>query len=352
MKNPNVYYKYRTAKQWYAKGRYVQTIPIIEDLISHYKGTDTAEQLYYLLAEGYYRNEEYLIAAYHFKTYNDLYPNGDKAEDALFYNALCYFNESPKPSLDQTETANAISNLQLFINQYPNSKKIDTCNQFMAMLRRKLELKAYEAAKLYYHTQNYKAAEVSLRLVLKEYPDIAEREEIAYMAMLSNYFYADKSIFSKQPERYLAANEATALFESEFKNSDKLKEIPLLLEKGYFKSIQTAYNWAQSTSGDKRIEAFELAIKNYQEYASLLKETKNKEQALNLLNKSYQGIIKTNFYLAEELKENGASALRYNACVEAYKNYINAFPTKVTKDLEEIYLQALEKLNKLNNTPL
>ena len=352
MKHPNVYYKYQTAMKWYAKGKYVQAIPIIEDLISHYKGTDTAENLYYMLAEGYYKNEEYLISAYHFKNYSDLYANKSRAEDALFYSALCYYHESPRFSLDQTETYNAITNLQIFINQYPNSKRLDTCNFYMSQLRRKLEIKAFEAAKLYYRTMNYKAATVSLRLVLKEFPDIAEREEIAYMAMLSNYYFADKSIYSKQPERYLLANEGATLFEAEYGQSEKLKNVPLLYEKGHYRSIKSAYQWAQNTSGFKKIDAYELAIRNYNENASFLKEEKNKVNALAYLHKSYTGLIKTNFYIAEELKDPGTNIEYYRACIDAYNRYLSAYPTMVTKELENIFLQSTEIINKLNNTPL
>lgn len=352
MKHPNVHYRYNMAMKWYAKKKYIQAIPLIEELISHYKGTDTAESLYFLLAEGYYKNEEYLVAAYHFKNYADLYSNKPRAEDALFYNALCYYHESPRYSLDQTETHNAISNLQLFINQYPMSSRLDTCNKIMSSLRRKLEVKAYEAAKLYYKTQNYKAAAVSLKLVLKDYPDIAEREEIAYMAMLSGYYYADKSVFAKQPERYLEANEGAVEFESQYAGSSKLTEIPQLYEKGYFRAIESAYQWAQSTLGDKRVQALNLTIQHYHDYASFLKEEKNKESAANTMHKAYVALIKTNYYLAEEMKEIGESAPYYKACAEAFNRYQASYPTFITKELENLYQKSNEKININNQSSL
>ena len=51
---------------------------------------------------------------------------------------------SPNWSLDQTETLIAINNVQDFVDKYPNSILIDSCNRVIDNLRYKLELKDYQ----------------------------------------------------------------------------------------------------------------------------------------------------------------------------------------------------------------
>ena len=46
--------------------------------------------------------------------------------------------------LDQTNTYDALKELQLFINTYPNSSRIPECNDLIDKLRTKLEYKDYQ----------------------------------------------------------------------------------------------------------------------------------------------------------------------------------------------------------------
>ena len=63
--------------------------------------------------------------------------------------AYCYFLESPSPTLDKTNTLKAIEELQAFIDKYPNSDKIDECNNLIDKLTIKIHNKAFKIAKLY-----------------------------------------------------------------------------------------------------------------------------------------------------------------------------------------------------------
>ncbi len=328
----------------YNRGKYFQAVPVIEHLISLYKGTDTGEMLYFTLAEAYFKNDEFLVAAYHYKNYRELYSTNPKAEDALFKSALCYYYESPRHPLDQTETKNAIDNLQLFINEYPNSSKIPEGNIYMAKLRRKLELKAYDAAKLYFRTQNYRAAGVSFRNLIKEFPDIAEAEEAVYLATKSDFYFAENSVSYKQPERFIQASQSANEFYNKYPSSTYTKEIQEIQEKAYFYTIKSAYDWGQSAFFDKRIEGFNAAIDNYRDYFSNLKSPSDIEKANMIVEKAYQNIVKTNYDLGEEAKSEGDKRSRYEAAVKAYLLYIEKYPNRASKDLEAMYLKASEKL--------
>ncbi|MBK7958408.1 MAG: hypothetical protein IPK03_10000 [Bacteroidetes bacterium] len=73
LKSNNTKYKYTVAMDRFNRGKYFQAVPVIEHLLPLYKGTDTGEMLYFTLAEAYFKNDEFLVAAYHYKNYRDLY---------------------------------------------------------------------------------------------------------------------------------------------------------------------------------------------------------------------------------------------------------------------------------------
>ena len=54
------------------------------------------------------------MAAYQFNNFVSSYPNSKYAEEMQFMYAFCYYKDSPTPSLDQTNTLDAIEKFQLF----------------------------------------------------------------------------------------------------------------------------------------------------------------------------------------------------------------------------------------------
>lgn len=194
--------KYEVAVDLYEKGDYYRAIQLFEQLVAVYRGTERLESINYYYANCYYQQGDYLLASYYFKRYAQNYPGSPRAEECMFLNAYCYYLDSPKFSLDQTNTYEAMKEMQLFINMYPDSDSLASCNNIIDELRGKLEKKAVEIAIQYYKTKHYKAAIVSLEQVLESFPDSQNREQILYFMMKSYYFYAIHSVDEKREERY------------------------------------------------------------------------------------------------------------------------------------------------------
>ncbi|MCB9185654.1 MAG: outer membrane protein assembly factor BamD [Flavobacteriales bacterium] len=216
--------KFDMAKLMYDNGKYQKAFPLLEELITVFRGTSRAEDVYYYYAYCNYHLGDYMLAGYHFDNFVRTFPRSIRAEDAQFMNAKCYFLDSPEPSLDQTSTYKAIDELQLFINKYPESEKVDECNDLIDRLRFKLETKSYNLAKLYYRVGEYKAAIFALRNTLEEYPDTKFREEIGFMILRSSYLLADNSIDEKKIKRFEQAIEECDQFVERFPRSKDLRE--------------------------------------------------------------------------------------------------------------------------------
>ena len=109
---------------------------------------------------------------------------------------------SPRPSLDQTFTMEAISELQSFINRFPTSERVIVANGLIDELRFKLETKRFEKAVMYIRISDYTAAYTTFENLLRDFPDTDYREEALFNIILAHYEYASQSVAMRQVERF------------------------------------------------------------------------------------------------------------------------------------------------------
>lgn len=236
LKSTDYELKYTKSKEYYNKGEYEKSLTLLNELKRIYMATDKSEHINYYLANCYYGLRDYEIAAFHYENFWETYPYSNYAEEALFKNAFCYYRESPNPRLDQENTTKAITELQHFIDAYPNSNKVDECNKLIDELRDKLVYKSYLSAKLYYDLGEadmrfYESAVIALNNALDEYPDTSFKERIVLLLLKSQYFIAKNSVMKKQKERYVDASKTCNDYIKEFPDSKNIKEVQRIFNK-------------------------------------------------------------------------------------------------------------------------
>ncbi len=222
LKSNDIDYKYNRAVEYYEKGEYAKALSLFDELGTLLRGTSRSEAVHGYIAECHFNLKDNYFAAYYYKNNAKSYPNSPKAEEALFKSAYCSYLNSPNYSLDQRETEQAIEEFQLFLNRYPKSTLKDSTNTMIAELRSKLESKAFENARLYYQTENYKSATVALNTMLREFPESPHREEIEFLIVKSNYLLAINSVDAKKEERFNATIEAYHKFVDDYGSTSKL----------------------------------------------------------------------------------------------------------------------------------
>ena len=218
-------FKFGKAVEYYEAGEYNKAYPIFDELITLYRGTEKAQEVYFYYANTLYLQKDYILAGYHFKNFYKTFPQNEQADLAAYLTAYCYYLEAPTHSLDQAYTYKAINELQLFINTHPGSDKIDLCNEYMEDLRGRLEQKSYEIAKQYYKTRKYKAAMTAFTTTLSEYPDTPYREEAMYLKAKAAFKLAENSVAELQEERFIEANTALNDLEEIYPESEYLSEL-------------------------------------------------------------------------------------------------------------------------------
>ncbi len=223
LKSSDYELKYTKAVEYYNNEDYFRALSLFEELMTIYKGTKKAENIYYYYCYCQYNEGHHVLAGYHFKNFARTYPNSTHKEEALFQSAYCQYLNSPEYSLDQSYTYKAIDELQLFINKYPNSEHVKKSNELIEKLREKLEKKAFYNAKLYYDIKDYKAAIVALKNSLKDFPDSKFREEQLFLILKSSYLLAENSIEKLKKERFDNTITEYYAFIDEYANSEKIK---------------------------------------------------------------------------------------------------------------------------------
>lgn len=216
--------KYTKAFEYYEAEEYQKAQYLLEDLIGAVRLTERAEKVYFYYAYTHYHLSNYTFSSYYFKQFSNTFPNGARAEEALFMSAESFYELSPTYRLTQEDTYKAIEGYQLFANSYPNSERISICNKKIDELRAKLEQKALESAKGYYRRRHYQAANHSFNSLLVDFPDTQNKEFIRYMLVKSAYKYAMASVLSKQVERFESAVKHFEMFKKRHTESEYFKE--------------------------------------------------------------------------------------------------------------------------------
>jgi outer membrane protein assembly factor BamD len=207
LKSTDYELKYSYAKKYFNKKEFSKSATLLDELVTIFKGTTNAEESLYLLAQSYYGQKDYLTASQYFNTYYTTYPKGEYTELARYYSGYGLYLDSPDPRLDQTQTYKAISELQLYLEYYPQSERAKEAQNIMFELQEKLAYKELMATRLYYNLgtymgNNYLSSVITAQSALKNYPYSKYREEFMYYVIQSKYDLALVSVEEKLQGRY------------------------------------------------------------------------------------------------------------------------------------------------------
>jgi outer membrane protein assembly factor BamD len=217
-------YKYQMAEKCYQKQDYQHAMQLLDELLIYYRGSDTSEKVSYYYAFCYYGMGDYIQAGYYFLKFTNTFPTSQYSEECLYMSAYCQYLFAPEYSLDQSISLDAIKQFQLFIDQYPKSKRVEDCNKLIDELRAKQEQKSYESAQLYLDTESYKAAVVAFKNLLKDFPGTKFREQAYFYILKSSYLYAVQSVQNKKLGRLNLAVDAYNAFTTIFPESTYMKD--------------------------------------------------------------------------------------------------------------------------------
>ena len=231
MYGADVQAKYKLAFELFEAKKYAKAAEAFESLTMATRGTaqDDTVQFYWGLSN--YRYGDYVTAESNLAQFIATFPMSTFTEEAKFLRLDCLYRGTYRYELDPLPTRRALAEMSVFQIENPQSQYHARVDEMMDDLNDRLELKAYKAAYLYYHMEDYLAAHYALKNVLKENAENRYREEILYYTALSAYKYALYSVDAKKRERYLVFVDDYFNLVSEYPESKYLKELEGLYNK-------------------------------------------------------------------------------------------------------------------------
>lgn len=235
--------KYEAAFDYFNQGKYAKAAQLFESLSIVTNGTERDDTVQYYWGLSNYRARDFYTAETNFTNFATSFPASPFVEDARFLRLDCLYRQTYRYELDQMPTNAAISAINEYLVDYPETANRPILDNALADLEERLDRKAYENAKLYYKMEDYKASRVAFRNILKDDADNLYREDILYYTALSSYKYAEMSIASKKKERYL-------IFIDDYLNY--IGEYP---DSGHKRELASMYRKAQRAIGKNVVDA-------------------------------------------------------------------------------------------------
>ncbi|MBL4604197.1 MAG: outer membrane protein assembly factor BamD [Flavobacteriaceae bacterium] len=226
--------QYKMAVKKYEAKEYSKALRLFEKVTPAYRGKPQMERIQFMVAQSNFNEKNYTLSGYYFERFTQNYPRSSKKEEAAFLSAYSYKLASPKYSLDQTDTDKALVSYQNFINQYPNSSRLEEANIHYKELRFKLEKKAFEIGKNYYRTavmdfRNYKSAIVAFDNLISDFLGTELKEEALYYRLKAYHDLVVVSTNRVKDERIKEAIAAYNKLKRNFPTSKFSKESDKML---------------------------------------------------------------------------------------------------------------------------
>ena len=159
------------ADDHYQRGKYFQSQELYKAFLQRHPGHERSDYAQFMLAESYFSNDEFGLAAVEYRLLIGNYGYSDYVDDGYFKEALSFYEQSPKAVLDQSKCYDALSRLRTFEQVFPTSSLLPEALKYIGIIKRKLANKEFENAMFYYRQKRYKSARIYLDKIIRDYDD-------------------------------------------------------------------------------------------------------------------------------------------------------------------------------------
>jgi outer membrane protein assembly factor BamD len=169
------------AKRIFNKKNYFKSKMQFSIIVLNNPGSRIIEEAQYYLAESHLYLKEYLLAIMEYEKLSRSLPNSPYVEKSQFKIGICYYKLSPGYALDPENTYKAITQFQIFLEEFPESELKKEAEEYLTELRNKLAKKEFKTGVLYKKMAYFKAAIISFETVLESYYDTKFGDDALYL---------------------------------------------------------------------------------------------------------------------------------------------------------------------------
>jgi outer membrane protein assembly factor BamD len=124
--------------------------------------------------------ESLVLAQNEYREFLTFYPTNPRADYAQYKLGMCHFQQMLAPDRDQTETREAVAELALFVQRYPNSALLEEGRQKLREAQNRLSESEYKVGYFYWRNKWYPGAIERFRALLKTDPAYPKRDAVYY----------------------------------------------------------------------------------------------------------------------------------------------------------------------------
>jgi outer membrane protein assembly factor BamD len=124
--------------------------------------------------------EALVLAQNEFREFLTFYPTHARADYAQYKLGMCHFKQMLAPDRDQTATKEAVAELTLFVQRYPQSSLLEGGRQKLREAQNRLTESEYKVGYFYWRNKWYPGAIERFKAVMKNDPEYPKRDAVYY----------------------------------------------------------------------------------------------------------------------------------------------------------------------------
>jgi len=143
------------------------------------------------IADSYYKEKgegTLMLAVSEYEEFVSMYPNSPDAVYAKYQIGMCYYRGMRRPGRDQENTHLAIDAFEDMIKRFPGTREAEDAKEKIKEARMNLAQHYFRIAMTNYYIKAFEGAVRRFKMVLNDYPEFEEKDEL--------YFFAGKSYFA------------------------------------------------------------------------------------------------------------------------------------------------------------
>ena len=171
--------KWEKAKPKFDKQKFVQAKELLSELVTNCPGSPLTEEAMFDLGESHYGLKEWEEAEQEYSSFLKDFPASKRfGELAHYRSAEVTGNQVEIPARDQTNTLEAITAYENFLDEYPEGARADSAKGQLDKLRDLLAQKQMQIARLYMRMGEPLAAAIYYKNLVKEYGTRVNQRDI------------------------------------------------------------------------------------------------------------------------------------------------------------------------------
>lgn len=215
--------------------KYVLAVEYFRQLVDTYPQSPYRASAKLGVGDGYlgeHTAESFVLAANEYREFLSFYPTHEYAYYAQFKLAMTHFYQMRAAMRDQTETRNAIAELQTYLAKYPNKPLDAEARKCLREAKDRLDDWDYGVGVEYFHLKWYPGAVGRLQPLLKNDPGYTNRDA-AYFYLAESYMKMNEPAAAlPQYETIVKEFEQSEYLERARKRIDEIKAAQAAKAKG------------------------------------------------------------------------------------------------------------------------